>query len=406
MKAKILSVASVAVIALNAMRGEAQPQYSGPGVSNPAAGYYASPPPPAPIPLGNNGASLPSAPAPVGSNGTFPPTPAPQPNGLMPLATSKGAAPSYSNDPITPNPAFQDEPYSRGFWSAGGGVYFMTPYFTANPAIYTVNSAGTTFGLTDFHQHMSVAPLAWLGYTWDNGWGIRARWFQFDSNAQAGLITDTTVASVGIPTLGTFTPSPGSVVSASSSLNMTVIDLEATSLWAVGRWTILASAGVRYAHFSQNYQFSVADPIFGLTSASSGNNFTGAGPTMSVELRRKMFDVDNSSAPSAGFFLYGSARGSLLFGSSHQFAVTPFVIEDPNFFAGQATVISVAELEVGAEWACMVGRARLSVQAALTGQAWLGGNNSTAGIAAFEFGTGMTNNFGFLGGVVRAGISF
>jgi len=425
MKTSLFALLTAAALALTTTTGYSQVPYSGP--SNPASGFYGNPPPPVPVVPGlANSVPPPTIPSPPPMSTTAVPQPAlPQPalpQPALPLPAAPLPSKTAASDPMMPahrneftnmnfdvnvTNSVHDDPRPSGYWTIGGGVYFMTPYYTSNPAFFTGNATGTNFALTDFHQHMTVSPLAWVGYTWDNGWGIRGRWFQFSGNAQAGFTADANTTEVGIPTAGTFGITPGTLVAATNNLRLNAYDLEATNLWVLGRWSFLASAGVRYVHYSQDYQFIALDPVFGNTTASSGNNFNGAGPTLSVEMRR-LIGFNDGPGDGTRVYLYASARGSLLYGASHQFATGSigFSVSDPNFVASQTTVVPVGELEIGAEWTNTFGRLRFFAQAAFIGQAWCGGNNASAGIAGFEFGTGVLSNFGFVGGVVRAGINF
>src|SRR5262249_46278724 len=84
---------------------------------------------------------------------------------------------------------------------AGVGIYLMQPYFQNNPA-YTVftedqiarpdpatgkinfnkpnkDTLSESADRVAVHSHMEVAPLVWLGYVNDDGFGGRVRWWTF-----------------------------------------------------------------------------------------------------------------------------------------------------------------------------------------------------------------------------------
>ena len=107
-------------------------------------------------------------------------------------------------------------------------------------------------------------------------------------------------------------------------------DWEAIQHCQAGCWGLLFSGGVRFAHISQAYNAfrngklgpvdTVPIPV-GLTTGSgrmdtdtdnlfSGHSFDGAGLTFSAEARRQFGQ--------SGLALYGSARGSLLYGRGIQ----------------------------------------------------------------------------------------
>jgi hypothetical protein len=56
----------------------------------------------------------------------------------------------------------------------GVGLYLVQPYFQDNLAYGNRGANSTT--LVDVRQHVDVAPLIWLGYLTDDGWGGRARY--------------------------------------------------------------------------------------------------------------------------------------------------------------------------------------------------------------------------------------
>ncbi len=295
-----------------------------------------------------------------------------------------------------------------GNWIAGGGVYVIQPFFSTNPAFSTKRIVGTSLANRqyDIGQQVNVAPLAFIGYNFGNNFGIRARWFDFQGNGHNGT-TLGTGESVLTPT-GTFVAgSPGSTVSANSSLHLQVYDLEFTYLQGDPNWSLLYSAGVRYALTSQNYQLNVADSSTGaLNTFNAYHNFGGIGPTLALEGRHQLGNTP--------FALYGSGRGSILFGAASQnsSANTPSADTDFTLVSGdsrQTIVLPVGEIELGAEWAQTYGRVHVFVQVGVVGQVWWGGGNASQ---ALYLSTGpgnsssQTNNFGFLGGVARAGIAF
>ncbi len=309
-----------------------------------------------------------------------------------------------------------------GSFIAGGGLYFMTPYFQSNAAFIQrrTDKTGNDVFLheTDFSQNMEVAPLVWVGYVFDNGWGVRARWFDFNSNANESSISPGPTGGNStiyyVPGGDGFPVAKGDVVAASEHLGVDVFDIEATNNFQCGCWAMLASAGIRYAHVSQSYDINefgpgvgvLAPPTKVLGTVTSSNDFNGAGPTMGLEVHRAIGDTD--------FGFYSSARGSILFGSSHQVGQGQLNV-DPVFLSGsEATLVSIGELEIGGEWSTAVGRAHLVAQVGLVGQVWWGAGNSTDVQSLFNVNNNDSihsaipagGNFGFIGGVARFGVSF
>jgi hypothetical protein len=414
MKAVHILLWSVLVVGCLGSRLVAQPPPQFPPVPTPIGlgdATYSSPTPPlglgdptqAPVPPTPFGpaqppvsmpSTQPSSPASVSTYGTIyqpPPAigPAPPSDPLPPRI----APPTV---PVDPGPGGQ-----RAYWSAGVGLYFIMPFYTSNPAFISQNISGK-MTQTEFGQTINAAPLVWLGFTFDNGWGVRVRWFDYESSTHTGATADgnTAYSPAGTATsLGNFgsTDAKGAIITAGNRLSMNVFDIEATETWNSGRWYFLASAGIRYAHIGQDYFFSDNDILNG-QFISASNSFTGAGPTVSLDFRRQIYDTN--------FFLYGSVRGSILFGASHQSTTSTVPpIPDPN--ASSGIVVPVGEIEIGAEWCRCIGRGKVFAQIAFVGQCWWGvGNASQANPLSFDNITMPGSNLGFCGGVARVGFEF
>jgi Legionella pneumophila major outer membrane protein precursor len=352
-----------------------------------------------------------SSPAPLPSTALQPP-PDPIPP-APPFATYQAPPPSpppppvYSGLTMTANPPMAlHDPWlyaaDQSFWSFGVGVYIMEPIFQSNPAYINghINNGAAVYKQTDFSQNATGAPLAWLGYTWSGGWGIRGRWFEFSSSGN----TSDTVGPLGIYAPGGISlPStnPGDAVSASSVLYGDVVDLEATYTMGGDNWSLIGSAGVRYVHLNQSYSLGVFDPTNGITKVYSVNNFNGAGPTLAIEGRRQI-----GASP---FALYGSARGSIVFGEAHQWANIADPVNGTMVFGGrQTSVLCIGEMELGAEWRLALGRGRSSfyTQLGCVGQFWTGAGNPSQALSVNTSNIAPGSNFGFIGGVIRAGIDF
>jgi hypothetical protein len=315
----------------------------------------------------------------------------------------------------------------RGSIIGGFGMYLIQPYFNTNPAYNTRLSTptGTTVHVEqhDFLYNWDIAPEIWLGYVGANGFGARVRYFQYAQTANFGV----TVPDLGGNFLSASTANPlgltattqvfkGDHFDFTSRLGILVWDFEFLQTWNPGCWQVTGSAGVRYAHVSQNYgvRSKFVSPITNeqpLTLAiDSGHSFNGAGPTVALEGRRGF--------GSSGLALYANARGSLLFGSDYQraFRTTTFA---PNDFGSSATidayvhesnVLPVAEAEIGAEFGRNIGPTRALLQIGFVGQAWFGAGNASN--SQVVNATSLTNspnnnsNLGLAGMVIRAGLSY
>jgi hypothetical protein len=328
----------------------------------------------------------PPAPAPA-------PAPVPVPSVPVPGPVVNGGTCSSGCASTSPGGCFNFLHNHCGTWTASIGAYYMVPVFESNPAYVTLN--GTAFGTQSFNHDFEVAPLATLGYTGLNGWGVRGRVFTFDGDG-----TNTSSPSVGTtiipagPSLGTVLGA-GDAVVASSNLSLDVYDFEATYTWSNGPWSWLASAGARYVDLSQDYNLSIVSGGVATNTVTGTSSFKGAGPTFSFEARRQLANP--------ALALYGTVRGSILFGSGEQTSATSGAgFGAFTTTANQTDVLSIGEMEIGGEWGKDFGRYRLFTQLGFVGQVWFGGGNAAQG----PNGTDLGQNFGFYGGVARIGLNF
>ena len=144
-------------------------------------------------------------------------------------------------------------------------------------------------------DHDPAARL-WVGYTGDQGLGVRARWFEYENlNPE----------NVGVPFL-------------IESFDLTMVDVEVTDKFKLGHWEGLISGGLRYADYKE----------FGFFDADQMTD--SLGPVIGLELTRCVNDR---------WSLFGIARTSL------QFADHGLDNDDPvtNLF------FSITEIQLGAE---------------------------------------------------------
>jgi hypothetical protein len=319
----------------------------------------------------------------------------------------------------------------RGQFYGGAGVYFLAP-FLAGAQAFTVkttssspnpgSSSSTTLSSEhDFDPDMQVSPLIWLGYVGPSGLGIRGRWWHFDEETDDGAVNGdatgaTTISSASSRGLSLTSPghllkgfgSGTDVLDFKSKLRMDIADLELTQSVQTGCWSFLVSAGARYAHVGQSYDaFRVNSGVSETTQFTedsgtliSGHNFDGAGPTVSLEVRRPLGNT--------ALALYANTRGSLLFGSEKQHAErltveagtqagSPF--QNTTFLESSASgdaVLPVAEIELGAEYARDRNRFHPYVRTGVIAQTWFGAGNASGG----------NSNLGFLGLTLVAGVAY
>jgi hypothetical protein len=337
------------------------------------------------------------------------------------------------NNQALPGEVFKEAPTAfSGHFVGGAGVYIVKPFLQNNAAFITQTITSTngqgTFSFGSLNQHdfswgLDAAPVVWLGYAFENGLGVRARWWLFDQRNATAPVSDssTTIisassAGLSIATPSSFVPfgnfSPATQMFVSSNLKLTVWDFEATRELEVEHWALMLSAGFQYAHLSQNYNAFEAsrgslfsfipfpeNQIRRIAVLSSADNFNGAGPTIALEARRA---IANSALS-----LFANLRGTMLFGQSKQQVdqptVTQFGFFNPRTNVSvtsarsvQETVLPVAELEMGAEFSRSWGNVRPFIRTGVLAQTWFG-----AGSASSEGG-----NLGFLGLTVTAGLNY
>jgi hypothetical protein len=353
---------------------------------------------------------------------------------------------------------------------AGGGFYYLKPHWDTNPAFLvrvtdlSTSSYPTIQRQIDFDWDAELAPLIWLGYVGCDGCGVRARYWRFDEDThlavqnhdQSGATSIGSAAPLGLalsspgPLLGGDTvhgvtlsgayngkgnigtvPTGADGLTFASTLELDVVDLEATQDVHMGCWSLLFSGGVRYARLSQKYSATrfnsgsfdtwwllptrVAEDS---ATLDSEHEFEGVGPTAAVEARRVV--------GCTGLILYGSARGALLFGKNKQDASlgTAFrgdylrpnhslVTFDRTTFthasASGDDVLPVLELELGVEFAHDLGAALLLLRAGVVSQTWFGAGNAANNDLLVAGGDEVADNdsdLGLFGLKFEAGLQF
>jgi hypothetical protein len=319
-----------------------------------------------------------------------------------------------------------------------GGFYMVQSYFGHNHAFFVNQRQGTGAGATtttarrDFDYGLNFIPRVTLGAAGDGGLGFRASWFRLEETEQAppfsggNATLNTTFRSVPIPGFPGIT-SPGTVaqqlkifadrLAFDNSVQLQVWDWEVFQGFARADWSLLVAGGLRYGYLSQGYRgfrSNSGTAKSGTTTItlredsdllSTGRNFSGVGPTAAFEAFRRL--------GCSGFSLYGTARGSLLFGRAHQRTFQRTALNQqtqvgtaaPKTTAtatlrqadsGGAEAIPVGDLEVGVDWRIHYGRALVFTQVGFVNETWFGTGNATSG----------GGDFGFFGLRVSLGVSY
>jgi hypothetical protein len=264
-------------------------------------------------------------------------------------------------------------------------------------------ATGNSRTTTDFTYDYTVSPAVWFGVVNDCGFGLQGRFFRFDqfanllgadlsSAAASGtgsfmpppnttaVISFAAPASItsllpGVAAAGT-APSPVSAADTSgtggdhldfrSRLLIEQFDVDATYDAQLGHLGLQLACGGRYVHMAQDFAEALIGtgvPLGGKASATEteslqfGHNFSGAGPALGLQARWQFGD--------SALAVVGSARGALLIGRSRETAQFFDQVHDPNgilappggstlssnFSRDKDTVLPVAEVEVGLEYA-------------------------------------------------------
>lgn len=351
-------------------------------------------------------------------------------------------------------------PMEGAGWCGGAGFYLLQPYFQNNPA-YTIFTQTTTDAVldptnpitqtvaesarrVDVNHHMVVAPLFWLGYLNEDGFGARVRGWGFQEGTSqtvslppfSGVFRvggrggqTVVVASGTLATVSSATPlglqAFGDTLSAqhgpeATTLNVTtkllvqVGELELLQRFRSANWSILMAGGARYVRLNQTYNAYDAQSTSAaeLRTLSSSYNFDGLGPTVSVELRRPIAD--------SGLTVFGQFRGSVVFGAADQNAVffgQELRNDDPNpqFATEHRTrAIPIVDFELGMEYGRAVGRTWLFGQMAVVGQEWFNAGsasrstmlNPATTLRPVLGGAPLDSNIAFLGLTFRVGLNY
>ncbi len=334
----------------------------------------------------------------------------------------------------TMGPAFTpDIPYH---WHllVEGGVFFLKPHLENNPA-FTVAHTQTAGGVTTTSSAVAgmtlneeFAPRVTAGTVNDCGFGLRTTWWAFDQSSEPLLTRDTDrtrstlISSIPIPGLPGFT-APGPVARSfgvfndtfdfASHLNLHVWDWDLFQEWHPDCWRILVGGGLRYAYLSERYQAVRANSGLGTSGTArvvirtdedligSGHNMSGAGPTAVLEVHRALLG-------DSGLGLYGTARGSVVFGRVHRqsfqatlenrvtipvrgAATTVNTTTTFNSARGHDDDVPVGDLEFGVEYRRHCGPVVLFFQTGVVLEQWIdaGGPTSDTGDLNF-FGLSLT----------------
>jgi len=204
----------------------------------------------------------------------------------------------------------------------------------------------------DFNDDFDTeaAPRIWLQWQNRNGWGLRARYWDFDAeqrNSGAGEFGNTLAAQVTL-----------------DDLEIYAVDLELTRNFSLGRIECCASFGARQGRFhrQQILDLNVFDLGGGGGDDASvilqefDRDLNGAGITTSLGMRRPFLD--------SRLALVCNLRGSVLWGGNDLtqnltvIEVVPVGVGDLDlndfqqlsFFGSNGNGMWIGEIQAGGEW--------------------------------------------------------
>ncbi|HUG89373.1 MAG TPA: Lpg1974 family pore-forming outer membrane protein [Planctomycetaceae bacterium] len=230
----------------------------------------------------------------------------PDASGWTGQAPAAGPCPQYFCEPC------QCDCFCGG-WFGGFEFAWLRPRFSDNTAIVVDPPDGNV--VLPFDYDFETTPRVWLGYVNEDGFGVQARYWQFDGQADSRTFSpdaDNPLASVfvalpGSSFVGNAFAGIGETFVAEHDLELHVLDLEMVQRWQWRRMLLLGSLGARYVRMDQEFQGTA------LTAAGvidemirHDHSFEGFGPVAGLQIIRPLGQ--------RGFGVYGNIRGSILFG--------------------------------------------------------------------------------------------
>lgn len=217
-------------------------------------------------------------------------------------------------------------------WYGGIDFLFLSPKVSDNGVRNLFYLDGLPSAVSyggSISSPLQFAQRLYVGYEGDCGGGLQARWFTFDNQLDYNGVVDEGGGPIAL--LG------------GTQLDLDSVDLELTQRGQFAAWDWLGTAGVRIADVSlRENAINFEDLADFVWAGSTGVQFQGAGPTMSVQGNRPiLFD---------GFSLVGRARVALLFGDTDWWTAFPSWL---GASGGRYTIhddfVQVWELQFGAE---------------------------------------------------------
>ncbi|MCH7989417.1 MAG: hypothetical protein IID46_09765 [Planctomycetes bacterium] len=275
--------------------------------------------------------------------------------------------------------------------SGGFEVVWLKPHFSEDTAF--VISDMTDFQSIAFDNEYELTPRVWLAHTWENGFGVRLRYWNYDKNAidqkfliPAGFDAEARIAVDDSQGFNAFADGDaGELMLAKHGLELHTLDLEMTNQFCLMNSQVVVSGGLRYLSLRNVYRVAAIAPDLSVSESMLHNQrFEGFGPMLAMEVNRPLGD--------SGLSLYTNLRGAILFGDATQKILDERAGASPTSFRQNDSdkQIAIGELGIGVRYSLGV----WYLQGGWEGQLWTdaGGPIRNTGDLGFQ---GFSLNFGF-----------
>ncbi len=261
----------------------------------------------------------------------------------------------------------------------GFELVWVKPYFRNQSAYYIDYNQPDTIAVTSFDTNFDVTPRVWLGYTTDCGLGVRARYWQYDhSTPGKSAVSTSDYSLMAVCATDVFygfasTNGVGQTLTATHGLELHTFDVEVTQDFNWWRTSVTLGAGVRYVKMQQDYTATIyGEAPIDMISLSHG--FEGAGPTVAIDLRRRIRE--------SPFYITAGARESILFVRAGQDMYEDYWGYGDHQSSICEEIRAITEIRLGVEYRRhMAYSSTLIVRGGYEGQIWhdAGGPNFDSG---------------------------
>jgi len=254
-----------------------------------------------------------------------------------------------------------------------------------------------TLGNADYD--FEPAPRFWVGSTFQNDWGWRVRYWDFDAEA------DASTNSIGAnQTL---------FASGDEFLSALAVDVEVTRRLHLERWSFTGSLGLRSAEIERSDVFNVRIVDLGTDTATASitnvlRSFEGTGVTFAAEGRRPLGASRVAAILNArGSVLWGQNRAAI---TSDQFQFAPDGLGNIVLINQQSVALDgedddtlwIGEFQAGLEWSQPLeswGDSILFIRGAFELQGWSYGGV----VLPAPIGHTQDETVDFIGGTITVG---